>query len=128
MPKKRTSPNRNVQIADQIQRDLGQQPREVVATLLRQRSRNLQEMARRLGLSRASIYEILATVAAMLRVRWPEGQIRLAVLADLREGPVAGRARPRKPDPGWPRRAAVRMGAGRLACPAKNRPRSGTLK
>ena len=72
-----------VLLLDQIQHDLGAQPREVVATLLRQRSRNLQEMARRLGLNRSSIYELLMNVGAMLGVRWPEGQGRLAVLTDL---------------------------------------------
>jgi hypothetical protein len=70
-------------LLEQIRHDLGKQPHEVVATLLRQRSRNLQEMARRLGLNRGRIYEILTNVGAMLGVRWPEGRIRTAVLADL---------------------------------------------
>jgi hypothetical protein len=70
-------------LLEQIQHDLGDQSRETVAALLRQRSRNLQEVARRVGLNRGSIYEILANLAAMLGVRWPDGQMRLGVLAHL---------------------------------------------
>ncbi|HWB10360.1 MAG TPA: hypothetical protein VG826_14105 [Pirellulales bacterium] len=72
-----------VPLLDQIRHDLGNQSYEVVGTLLRQRSQNVQEVARRVGLNRGSIYEILANVRAMLDVRWPEGQVRLTVLTKL---------------------------------------------
>jgi hypothetical protein len=70
-------------LIDQVHHDLGDQSREIAAALLRQRSRNVQEVARRVGLNRGSIYEIFTNLGAMLGVRWPEGQARLAVLTEL---------------------------------------------
>lgn len=83
-----------VPLIDQARHDLG----DAVAQLLEDRlglrgdEASVRQTARNLGLTRARIYQLLADVAEVISVRWPEGQYLINHLAERirRETQVAG--------------------------------------
>lgn len=71
-------------LLDQLRIDAG----ELIAELASARlgldgsTASVRHSARRLGLTRARIYQLLADIGMMMRVRWPEGQYLVGQLVD----------------------------------------------
>lgn len=82
-----------VPLVAQIRADAGEHVAELAESRLGLRDPNdsVRQVARRLGLTRARIYQLLDDVAAIMRVRWPEGRALLTRIAEAieRDGDTA---------------------------------------
>jgi len=69
----------------QVQIDAGDQIVELVESRLRLdgTGATVRQVARRMGLTRARVYQLLADVAAVMSVRWPEGVVTVHNLRDF---------------------------------------------
>ena len=72
-------------LVEQLRTDGGEQIASLVESRLRSRAFNVQQAARRLGLTRARIYELLGDVPTILAVRWPEGKLLFKALRESLE-------------------------------------------
>ncbi|HVW36207.1 MAG TPA: hypothetical protein VHB99_02840 [Pirellulales bacterium] len=77
MREKLTSP-----LVEQLRVDGGEQIASLVESRLRSSAFNVQQAARRLGMTRARIYEMLGDVPTMIAVRWPEGKLLFSALRE----------------------------------------------
>lgn len=64
-----------VPLIDQVATDLGEAAARLARHRLPPQSCNVQQMARRLGLTRGRVYELLVDITTVIDVRWPEGRV-----------------------------------------------------
>ena len=69
-------------LVEQLRIDGGEQIASLLESRLRSRAFNVQQAARRLGLTRARIYELLGDVPTIIAVRWPEGKLLFMALRE----------------------------------------------
>jgi hypothetical protein len=71
-----------VPLIEQVRTDGGEQVASLLEGRLKSRVFNVQHVARRLGLTRARVYELLGDVPTIVAVRWPEGKLLFATLRE----------------------------------------------
>lgn len=83
-------------LLDQLWIDAGEPIAQLAATRLGLEgdTTSVRQSARDLGLTRARIYQLLADVGAMLKVRWPEGQALVHQLVERIQAEVPAAERP----------------------------------
>ena len=64
----------------QVEIDIGEHAADILRERLLGRRLNVQQMARRLGLTRGRVYEIMSEAAIAIAVRWPQGRRRFMEL------------------------------------------------
>lgn len=69
-------------LIEQLRIDGGEQIASLVESRLRSPTFNVQQAARRLGMTRARVYEILGDVPTIVAVRWPEGKLLFTALRE----------------------------------------------
>lgn len=69
-------------LLEQLRVDGGEQIAALVESRLRSPTFNVQQAARRLGMTRARIYELLGDVPTIVAVRWPEGKLLFSALRE----------------------------------------------
>jgi hypothetical protein len=69
-------------LIEQVRTDGGEQIATLLEGRLKSRSFNVQHVARRLGLTRARVYELLGDVPTIVAVRWPEGKLLFGALRE----------------------------------------------
>jgi hypothetical protein len=67
-------------LVDQIRIDGGDQIAALVESRLKPAGATIQQTARRMGMTRARIYELLAEAPTLIGVRWPEGKFLIGTL------------------------------------------------
>jgi len=67
-------------LLEQIEIDVGEQAADILRERFLSGRSNVQQMARRLGLTRGRVYEIMSEAAVATAVRWPQGRRRLMEL------------------------------------------------
>lgn len=67
-------------LVEQLRIDAGDSVAVLAEARLDQQNFNIQQSARRAGVTRARVYELLGEVPTAIRVRWPEGPFLLATL------------------------------------------------
>lgn len=83
-------------LLDQVYIDAGEPIAQLSATRLglQGTTSSVRQSARDLGLTRARIYQLLADVGAMMKVRWPEGQFLVHQLVERIQTEVPATNRP----------------------------------
>ena len=61
-------------LLEQVANDLGDVAAQLALHRLPPHAASMQQIARRLGVTRGRVYELLSDVAAVIEVRWPEGR------------------------------------------------------
>ena len=69
-------------LVEQVRIDGGEQIASLVESRLRSRAFNVQHAARRMGMTRARVYELLGDAPTIIAVRWPEGKLLFTALRE----------------------------------------------
>ena len=69
-------------LVEQVRIDGGEQIASLVENRLRSRAFNVQQAARRIGMTRARVYELLGDAPTIIAVRWPEGKLLFTALRE----------------------------------------------
>lgn len=67
-------------LTEQVRTDAGDQIASLAGARVKYDNFNVQQTARRLGVTRARVYELLGEVPTLVGVRWPEGPFLLSAL------------------------------------------------